>query len=371
MSDLGIGGLPGGHRTRHKRGRGCVAVVVAMAVIVVVGAFAYVTGVDLIRGALSGPEDYSGDGTEPVVTIEVDKGDIGADIAEKLSAAGVVKSADAFTDAANQDDRAGSIQPGRYRLLSKMSAESALEALVDPDSLITDPTVTIPEGLRAKEILARIVQQSDFTKAQVAAAYADTASLELPDYAGGDPEGYLFPSTYELAPKMTAADLLKVMVARFKTQTESLGLEDRADKLGYEPHDVVTVASLVQAEAGPADLRKVASVVYNRLAKPQRLEFDSTLHYAVDSRGEVLAGKDLREIESPYNTYERMGLPPTPIDSPGEEALVAALEPAKTRFRYFVTVNLKTGETRFARTYAEHQRNVEVYREYCKTSDAC
>lgn len=372
MSDLGIGGLPGGHRTHHKRGRGCVAVVVAMAVIVVVGVFAYVEGVDLIRGALSGPEDYSGDGTKPVVTIEVDKGDIGADIAEKLSAAGVVKSAGAFTDAAKQDDRAGSIQPGRYKLLSKMSAESALDVLVDPDSLIVNPTVTIPEGLRAKEILARIVQQSDFTRRQVAAAYADTASLELPDYAGGDPEGYLFPSTYELAPKMTAADLLKAMVDRFKTQADSLRLEDRADKLGYDPHDIVTIASLVQAEAGPADLRKVASVVYNRLdERPPLLQFDSTLHYAVDSRGEILAGKNLRDIDSPYNTYQVQGLPPTPIDSPGEKALVAALEPADTDFLFFVTVDLATKQTRFTASDRQHQRNVDVYREYCETSDAC
>ncbi|MDQ3484373.1 MAG: endolytic transglycosylase MltG [Actinomycetota bacterium] len=371
MSELGLGGHPGSHGTRHKRGRGCAAVMAARAVIGVVGGFAYVKGVDLIRGALSGPEDYSGKGEKPVITIEVEKGDIGADIGEKLSAAGVVKSAEAFTDAANQDDRAGSIQPGRYKLLSKMSAESALDVLVDPDSLIMNPTVTIPEGLRAKEILTRIVQQTDFTRKQVDAAYADTAGLKLPDYAKGDPEGYLFPSTYELAPNTDAADLLRAMVDRFKARADSLELEDRADKLGYSPHDVVTIASLVQAEAGSADMTKVASVVYNRLDVPMALQFDSTLHYAVDSRGEILAGRALREIDSPYNTYQLQGLPPTPIDSPGEEALVAALEPAKTDFIYFVTVDLKTGETRFAATYAEHQRNVAVYREYCETSDAC
>lgn len=348
-----------------------MSVVVAIAVITAIGMFAYVKGVDLIQGALSGPEDYSGNGKKPVITVEVEKGDIGADIGEKLADAGVVKTAAAFTDAANKDGRAGSIQPGRYRLLSKMSAESALDVLVDPDSLITDPTVTIPEGLRAKEILTRIVEQTDFTKKQVAKAYADTSRLGLPEYADGDPEGYLFPSTYDVGPQMTAADLLKAMVDRFEQEAESLELESAAEDLGFSPHDVVTIASLVQAEAGPADMTKVSSVVYNRLDRPMALQFDSTLHYAVDSRGEVVAGEELRKIDSPYNTYTRKGLPPTPIDSPGVEALTAALEPADTDFLYFVTVNLKTGKTLFTDNYDQHLRNVERYREYCETSDAC
>ena len=342
-----------------------------MAVIIVIGVFAYVKGVDLIRGALSGPDDYSGAGTKPVITVEVEKGDIGADIATKLSEAGVVKSAAAFTDAYNTDDRAGSIQPGRYNLLSKMSAESALVVLVDPDSLIPEPTVTIPEGLRAKEVLAEIVEQTEFSKKQVTAAYADSSSLGLPDYAKGDPEGYLFPSTYDIAPGTSPADLLRAMVDRFEQESESLGLESAAKDLGVSPHDVVTIASLVQAEAGSADMGKVSSVVYNRLAERMRLQFDSTLHYAVDSRGEVVAGKGLREIDSPYNTYTRKGLPPTPIDSPGVEALAAALEPADTNHRYFVTVNLKTGRTLFTQSYRQHLLNVEQYREYCETSDAC
>lgn len=371
MSDLGIGELRSSHRTPHKHGRGCVSVLVAVAVLVASGVFAYVKGVDLIQGALSGPDDYSGNGQQPAVTVEVDKGDVGTDIAEKLYDAGVVKSAEAFTEVANQDDRSTTIQAGRYPLLSKMSAESALEVLVDPESLITSPTVTIPEGMRAKEILAFMVKQTRFTKKQVQAAYTDTASLGLPDYADGDPEGYLFPSTYDVTPKMTAAGLLRAMVDRFKQEAESLGLESTAEDLGFSPHDVVTIASLVQAEAGSADMDTVSSVVYNRLAEPMLLQFDSTLHYAVDSRGEVLAGEGLRKIDSPYNTYTREGLPPTPIDSPGVEALTAALEPADTNYLYFVTVNLKTGKTLFTKGYQQHLRNVEQYQQYCETSDAC
>jgi UPF0755 protein len=101
------------------------------------------------------------------------------------------------------------------------------------------------------------------------------------------------------------------------------------------------------------------------------LQFDSTLHYAADSRGQVVAGAQLRNIDSPYNTYRHTGLPPGPIASPGAAALEAAAEPAGGDYLFFVTVDLATGKTLFAETLRQHNRNVEVYREYCKTSDEC
>jgi UPF0755 protein len=146
----------------------------------------------------------------------------------------------------------------------------------------------------------------------------------------------------------------------------------KARELGISPHDAVVVASLVQAEARRVgDMAKVASVIYNRLGDGMRLQLDSTLHYAADSRGEVVASDDLRAINSPYNTYRRAGLPPTPIDSPGRSALQAALSPAATDYLYFVTVNLRTGDTRFASTFEAHTRNTDLYSSYCETSDAC
>jgi UPF0755 protein len=101
------------------------------------------------------------------------------------------------------------------------------------------------------------------------------------------------------------------------------------------------------------------------------LQLDSTLHYAVDSRGVVQTSRHLRSLRSAYNSYTHPGLPPTAIDSPGTRALQAALRPAHTTYRYFVTVNLRTGDTRFATTFAEHQRNVRLLHRYCETSDAC
>jgi UPF0755 protein len=373
VSDLGLGEITErhGHRApKHKRGRAFVAVFIALAIVVGAAVFAYVKGVDLIQDALSGPEDYSGDGHGSVV-VEVQDGDTATEIGQTLNDRGVVASVEAFTDVASADSRALTIQVGFYTLRKQMSAESALDLLLDPKSKVTN-LLTIPEGLRADEILATIVKKTDFTAAQVRKAAADPAALGLPGYAGGDLEGYLFPSTYDVAPNMDARGLLSTMVEQFGREAEEVDLEGAARRQGLSPGQLVTVASLVQAETRHnEDMPKVAAVVYNRLEQGMPLQFDSTLHYAAESRGEVVAGSDLRNIDSPYNTYRHTGLPPGPIASPGAAALAAAASPSDDDYLYFVTVDLATGETRFAETLAEHNRNVAVYHQYCQTSDEC
>ena len=362
-------------RPTHARGRGCLPALLALALIVGLGVFSYVKGVDLIKGALSSaPADYSGEGHGTVV-IEVKQGQTATDIASTLAGAGIIESEQAFTDAATANPSSRSIQTGCYQLHMEMSGRSALTLMLDDSSHVNCPgqaQVTIPEGLRALEIVDRLATETDLSKSEVARTFAATTSLGLPSYADGDAEGYLFPATYDVSKKASASDVLTAMVDRFTAEAESLGLEAKAKQLGVSPHDVVVVASLVQAEASrPEDMPKVASVIYNRLDAGMALQLDSTLHYAVDSRGEVSTSKDLRNLASPYNTYTRTGLPPTAIDSPGEQAIAAALNPADTRYLYFVTVNLRTGETRFATTLSEHNRNVALLRHYCETSNAC
>lgn len=361
------------HRSRPG-GRGCLPALVALALIVAIGLFAYVKGVDLIRSTLSGPEDYSGTG-EGSVVIEVESGDTASAIADTLRGVDVVKSEEAFTDAADADQRSLEIQPGCYQMHKRMSGEDALALMLQDSTAVSCPgetALTIPEGLRAPEVLERIVAGTDMSKKTVSRAFAKTPSLGLPRYAKGDPEGFLFPATYEVSDRTTATGLVKAMVDKFRSEAADAGLEAKARKLGISPYEAVVVASLVQAEARRVgDMAKVASVIYNRLDDQMPLQLDSTLHYAVDSRGEVVAGEDLRAINSPYNTYLRTGLPPTPIDSPGRSALQAALAPAATDYLYFVTVNLRTGDTRFASTYEDHVRNTDLYSTYCEKSDAC
>ena len=373
-ASIGVGGLRStGHRAKPRRSRGCMPILVILVVVAAIAAFGYVKGVDFIKDQLSDSPaaDYSGNGQKPIVTVTVPKGASGRDIGAVLLDAGVVKSVDAFADAYESEPKATSISYGKYELLSKMSAKSALAVLINPDSLIAAPTVTIPEGLRASEILATIAANTDFTPKQLRAAYADTEALDLPAYANGNPEGYLFPSTYDITEDTTAASLLHDMVARFRQNAEDLDLEGKAKSLGEDPGDIVTIASLVQAEAGQADMAKVASVVYNRLDAGMALQFDSTLHYGLNIRGDIQLTREQLNTDGPYNSYTRAGLPPTPIDSPGADALEAALNPANTDYLYFVTVNLATGETKFAETLEEHNQNVAEYREYCTTSDEC
>ena len=373
-ASIGVGGLRStGHRAKPRRSRGCMPILVILVVVAAIAAFGYVKGVDFIKDQLSDSPaaDYSGNGQKPIVTVTVPKGASGRDIGAVLLDAGVVKSVDAFADAYESEPKATSISYGKYELLSKMSAKSALAVLINPDSLIAAPTVTIPEGLRASEILATIAANTDFTPKQLRAAYADTEALDLPAYANGDPEGYLFPSTYDITEDTTAASLLHDMVARFRQNAEDLDLEGKAKSLGEDPGDIVTIASLVQAEAGQADMAKVASVVYSRLDAGMPLQFDSTLHYGLNIRGDIQLTREQLNTDGPYNSYTRAGLPPTPIDSPGADALEAALNPASTDYLYFVTVNLATGETKFAETLEEHNQNVAEYREYCTTSDEC
>ncbi len=373
MSDLGLGTVgPRGQRLRQRRFRGCLAVLLALAIIVGLGIFAYVQGVDAIKGWLDSTSapDYQGQGHGNVV-IQVNEGDTGSDIGATLEQADVVKSAGAFTDAAKQDDRSGNIQVGYYRMHRQMSGVAALNLMLDPASRISTG-VTIPEGLRAKEILALVAKDTKFTLAAMEKAYADTLALGLPPYAKNDAEGYLFPATYPVTPGTTPASLLKDMTTRFSQEADSLDLVGGAAALRMSPGDIVTVASLVQAEASrPEDMPKVARVIYNRLQIGMRLELDSTLHYAVDSRGVIQTTDKLRDLDTPYNTYKYTGLPPTPIGSPGELALKAALHPAPGNWLYFVTVNLRTGETLFAHTFAEHLQNRQLYIEYCQTSKAC
>jgi UPF0755 protein len=174
--------------------------------------------------------------------------------------------------------------------------------------------------------------------------------LPLPPWAEQRPEGFMFPATYDLVGDETAEQVLSILVERFDQSATTLDLVARAEEIGRTPYEVLTVASLVQAEVLPEDMRKAAAVIYNRLDEGMPLQFDSTVSYALGITELQLSAEQLA-TDSPYNTYENEGLPPTPINSPGEAALEAALDPAKAKWLYFVTVNPDTKETKFARDY--------------------
>jgi len=361
----------GGAR-RRKRGRsipGCLAVLVALVVVVGGLWFGVSKGVDLLRDQFADPEDYAGPGKGRVV-FEVEEGDSIAEMGRGLKGQGVVASVQAFLNAAQAEPDSTGIQVGFYKLQKRLPAADALEVLLDPENILKN-TVTIPEGLTVDDILATLAKKTDFSVAQYQQVLDDPAKLGLPDYARGEAEGYLFPSTYDFGPQETPSSILSAMVERWRQAADEFDLEGRAEELGYTPHELMTVASLVEAEAAREEDRgKVARVIYNRLTGDETnglLQIDATVNYAADNDlGAVPTTEDL-EIDSPYNTYRRPGLPPGPIEAPGDAAIAAAAEPTEGDWYYYVTVNLRTGETKFAETYDEFLTYKNELRDYCAT----
>ena len=355
-------------RTR-RRGRGCLP---ALFVLVVLGAVAWFGGrfvYDEISSRLGPAPDYVGPGTGQVL-YEVKDGALAADIGRELKAKGVVKSVDAFNEAAADDEKSRNIQVGYYQLKQEMKAEDALAVLVEPENLIQS-LVVVPEGARVRQVVQTIVDKTDIPKKAVTAALANPKAIGLPAQAQGNPEGYLFPATYTVPPNQNAVGLLRQMVAKSVQVEESLDLATRAEEVNLTPEQVLTVASILEYEANRSeDYPKVARVLYNRLNQGMPLQLDSTVSYVSKRSGDVWTTAAERSNTSAYNTYANSGLPPGPIGSPGEETIEAALSPAKGDWLYFVP-DYAEDTTRFSETYQEHLKWVNKLRAYCRESEDC
>ena len=343
-------------RRRKKRDRkGGVAVALSLLVILglVAGGYALVQGLggkvgDVFAG--EGAEDYPGPG-EGEVVIEVTQGQTVAEVGRELKKQDVIASVDAFLVAANANPESSSMQPGFYQLQRKMPAGEALALLLSPESRV-QAKVVLPEGLRLDETLKRLAESTELPLADYRAALKDARDLGLPRYAKRNAEGFLYPATYDVPPDANAREVLEQLFASYARAAEATGVE-RTQRPAY---DIVIIASLVEAEARlPEDFGRVARVVYNRLEIGMPLQFDSTVNYALDADKELVTFEDL-EADSPYNTYQNTGLPPGPINSPGERALDAAVNPPDGNWLYFVTVNPETGETKFTNDYQEFLR---------------
>ncbi|MGV9378413.1 endolytic transglycosylase MltG [Nonomuraea sp. NPDC003707] len=351
----------GGRRRRRRRNRGgFVAPLLAFVVLAgIIGGGGYY-GYMWLNDALV-PDDYTGQGTGEVV-VEIKDGQSASDVAQELEKQGVVASARAFTNAIANANRSGSLQPGSYKLRKNMSAASAV-ALLIPDNRMR-ATVTLKEGLRLSDTLKTLAQETGKPVKDFAAAAKDVDQLDLPKYAKGKLEGYAFPATYEVQPKTTASQILGAMVKRFNQTAEQMDLEGGAKALGHTPHEIMVIASIVQAEAGrQEDMPKIARVIYNRLERePQmKLEMDSTVMYALNKYGTAASIPETK-TKSPYNTYLNLGLPPGPITNPGDHAIEAALNPSKGPWLYFVATDPKSNVTKFATTEAERQALLAEYR---------
>jgi UPF0755 protein len=279
-------------------------------------------------------------------------------IASELKSAGVIRSEEAFI---------------LWRYIRRRSSLKAGEYLFDKPASIIDiqkrlrrgdvyfHTVVVPEGFTIFDI-ARAIEAAGLGPAQDFLKEAQTDTALISDIAPNAPslEGYLFPDTYQFSRLMTMQEMAQAMVKEFRGVVRQIGLISTP----AQPIEMtVTMASIVEKEtAVPEERPLVASVYFNRLGKNVALDADPSIIYA-----ELLAGTytgalhhaDMR-FDSPYNTYTHVGLPPGPIGNPGRSALEAAMQPAQSDYYYFVAD--AQGHHRFARTMAEHDKNVAAYR---------
>lgn len=352
-------------RLRKQRRRRSVAVLI-VALVMVVGAgyvvFSLLGGSNLFGGGGAAQEqqveDFPGPGRPGAPPVVVNAGDTGAVMAATLADAGVVATSDAFLDAYAANPDAASIQPGTYQLLLEMKASDAVLALLDSKNRVS-MKVTIPEGYSVAQTFSRIEEVALIPADQLQAAAADPAAIGLPAEAGGNLEGWLFPSTYQIEPGTDAAGVLRPMVARTVEVLTAKGVaQDQWET-------VLNKASLVEREArADADRPKMARAIQNRLDRGMILQIDAAVAYGAGVPGTQLTREMLDDPSNPYNTYENVGLPPTPIASPGEKSIDAVLNPEPGDWIFWVAINLDTGETRFAETLEEHNANQALLRQW-------
>jgi UPF0755 protein len=280
--------------------------------------------------------------SEKNVSISIPTGATGAEIAKILEAAGVVASSESVFRAAVANPKAASIAPGTHALSLKISGKVALEQLLDPKRIIN--LIKITEGAWNSEIFAQMAATKIWSEHPVQSA----KSVLLPKGITVL-EGVLFPAQYSFADGTSQVEALQSMVKRFSQVISTLDFVDPAGKLSTQ--QLVTVASLVQAEGDTKDFAQISRVIRNRLAIGMPLQLDSTVHYLKSARGEIFLSNKSTKLKSPFNTYQNRGLPPAPIGNPGLAALKAAIAPADGDWLFFITV--APGDTRFTKSFAE------------------
>lgn len=268
----------------------------------------------------------------------------------------VISNARLFALLARVSGRSRNLQPGRYTLPMGISEFRALQLIERGGERLV--RVTIPEGFTLRQIARRMAAEDVCDSLAFITAARDTQLLRRLGIVRTSAEGYLFPDTYLLPVESPADEIVGLMYRRFRGVLAAL--TDTGTLTPQRRHEVVTLASLIEAEAEQDSERPlIASVFLNRLKRRMPLQSCATVQYLLPQRKAVLTAADTR-IESPYNTYLHPGLPPGPINNPGRSSLQAALQPAETDYLYFVAKG--DGRHHFSATFAAHLAAQRRYR---------
>lgn len=296
----------------------------------------------------------AGDASERIV--EIPRGTSVDGAARILFDAGLIPSVAGFKVLVRFTDSEGVIRAGEYRISPTLSSRDILTLLRKGDVVLH--RVTIPEGLRREEVAAVVARALGLSSERMVALMSDPEFILSLGVTAPTLEGYLLPETYSFPRKVTEVDVIR------KAVHDMLAFVDdekrkKAEALGMTLHDLLTLASIIEKEMGDVtEAPLIASVYHNRLKKEMLLQSDPTVIYGIEDFDGDIRWKDLR-TDTPYNTYMRKGLPPTPIANPGRQAILAALDPAETNYLYFVSRN--NGTHVFSETLAEHNRAVNRF----------
>lgn len=327
-------------------------------------ALAFLAVVVLVVQGILGGADHDGiEGEE--LTFSVEPGEDLASVARRLDSAGVVASARAFERAA-EDSASGVVRAGDFVMRERMPAADALAVLQGTaDGAVH--YVLVERGRRLTEVLDALAESTGLPREELAAATQDPARYGVPAEAQ-TLEGWLDPGEYRLPVEASAEEVVDALVRPVLADLAELGVDDPD-----EQRRVLTVASLLEAEALPRDYRTVAGVIENRLAPDNTetrglLQIDAAVTYGLGVRSLSFSAGQRQDASNPYNTYVHPGLPPGPIGMPSDAAVAAALDPADTDAYYWVTTDIATGHTEFSRTYEEHQEHVRTLQRYCASN---
>lgn len=344
-------------RSRRRRRTVVMTITVLVFVGIVLLAFSFVRP---ILG-LGEVKDYPGPGAG-TVTITITEGEATSAIGRELVEKDIIANTDPF-DEALAAHAGAAIQPGNYQLKHQMKAADALAGLLDRSGTAVH-YAAVEQNLRQDEVLDLLAQSTGQPRSEYAQLAKDPQQFGLPQQAPSL-EGYLAPGEYRFPVKATAAEVIQTMVDKTFANLKKTGVQGPIHQ-----YHILTIASIIEAEGSKADYGKVSGAIYNRLNAANketggRLESDATVSYGLKRKSYEITNAEKRDKSNPYNTFAHTGLPIGPIGSPGPAAITAAQHPADVPYYYWVTVNLDTGETKYATTYAEHLKNVKEYRRWC------
>lgn len=308
--------------------------------------------------------------SEQAVQITIEAGTGTATIANILEDQGLIKNSFLFKSYLKWKSEGTRFQAGVYEMQPGVTYDEIIQKLNSGDVVKAEMIrFTIPEGYTVKQMADKLTEAGyvekevflNLAKEAEGIEEAILADVPAPSELNYRLEGYLFPETYELEKGSSEADIISRMLQETDKRIKSIpDFDQKLKARGLDFNQLMTVASLVEREVvADSERSLVAGVIYNRIAKDMKLEIDATVQYLLDKPKERLLYKDLQSVDSPYNTYMYKGLPPGPIAAPSLKSIEAALEPEASEYLFYVTKKDGSGEHLFAKTYAEHLKNIK------------